>query len=41
LDPTSSHYPHWRGQILLADHVLDDIAASPSLSRSLMDTMVL
>jgi hypothetical protein len=37
LGPTSSHYPRWRGQILLslrryalADHVLDDIVAPPS-----------
>jgi hypothetical protein len=48
LDPVSSHYPRWRGQVLLTlrryaldDHVLDDIAAPPSPDWSLMDTMVL
>jgi hypothetical protein len=48
LDPTSSHYPHWWGQVLLTlrcytlvDHVLDGIAAPSSPTWSLMDTMVL
>jgi hypothetical protein len=48
LDPTSSHYPRWRGQVLLtlqcyalADHVLDDIVAPSSSTWSLMDTVVL
>jgi hypothetical protein len=48
LDPTSSHYPRWRGQVLLTlrhyalvDHVLDDIVAPPSPAWSLMDTVVL
>jgi hypothetical protein len=36
LDPTSSHYPRWQGQVLtlrcyaLADHVIDDIVDPPS-----------
>jgi hypothetical protein len=47
LDPASSHYPRWRGQVLtlrryaLANHVLDDIVAPPSPAWSLMDTVVL
>ena len=48
LDPTSSHYPRCRGQVLLNlwryaldDHVLDDIVAPPSPAWSLMDTVVL
>jgi hypothetical protein len=48
LDPASSHYPRWRGQVLLtlrrfvlADHVLDDIIDPPSPAWSLMDTVVL
>jgi hypothetical protein len=48
LDPASSHYPRWRGQILLtlrcytlADHVLDNIVALPSPSWSLMDSVLL
>jgi hypothetical protein len=48
LDPTSSHYPRWRGQVLLTlrryalvDHVLDDIITSLSPAWSLMNTMVL
>jgi hypothetical protein len=48
LDPAFSHYPRWRGQVLLilrrcglADHVLDDIIAPPSPAWSLMDTVVL
>jgi hypothetical protein len=47
LDPLSSHYPRWRGHVLLTlwryalvDHVLDDIIALPSPTWSLMDTMV-
>eukprot|EP00267_Zea_mays_P056415 XP_023156451.1 angiomotin-like [Zea mays] len=39
LDPASSHYPRWRGQVLLtlrryvlADHVLDDLDAPPTPS---------
>jgi hypothetical protein len=47
LDPTSSHYPRWRGQVLtlrryaLDDHVLDDVATPPSPAWTLMDTVVL
>jgi hypothetical protein len=47
LDPASSHYARWRGQVLtlrryaLANHVLDDIVAPPSPAWSLMDTVVL
>jgi hypothetical protein len=48
LDLASSHYSHWRGQVILTlrryaltDHVLDDIVAPPSSAWSLMDTMVL
>eukprot|EP00267_Zea_mays_P046680 XP_020399068.1 mRNA decay activator protein ZFP36L3-like [Zea mays] len=44
LDPASSHYPRWRGQVLLtlrryalADHVLDDLDAPPTPSWCLMD----
>jgi hypothetical protein len=47
-DPASSHYPRWRGQVLLTlrryaldDHVLDDIATPPSPVWSLMDIVVL
>jgi hypothetical protein len=47
LDPASSHYPRWRGRVLLTlrryalDDVLDDIVASLSSAWSLMDTVVL
>jgi hypothetical protein len=48
LDPTSSHYPHWWGQVLLtlrcyalADHILYDIVTPPSSTWSQMDTVVL
>jgi hypothetical protein len=48
LDPVSSHYPRWRGQVLLTlrryaldDHVLDDVATPPSPAWSLMDSVVL
>jgi hypothetical protein len=48
LDPVSSHYPRWRGQVLLtlrryalANHVLNDTITPPSLSWSLMDNRVL
>jgi hypothetical protein len=48
LDPTSSHYSRWRGQVLLtlrrfalADHVLDDLVTPPSPSWAQMDTVVL
>jgi hypothetical protein len=48
LDPASSHYPHWWGQVLLtlrryalANHVLDDIVALSSPSWYLMDSVVL
>jgi hypothetical protein len=48
LDPASSHYPRWRGQVLLTlrryaldDHVLDDVATPPSRAWSLMDSVVL
>jgi hypothetical protein len=48
LDPTSSHYPRWRGQVLLTlrrfildDHVLVDHDALPPRSWCLMDSVVL
>jgi hypothetical protein len=48
LDPASSHYSRWRGQVLLtlqqfalADHVLDDLVTPPSPSWAQMDTVVL
>jgi hypothetical protein len=48
LDPASSHYTRWRGQVLLtlrrfalADHVLDDLITPPSPSWAQMDTVVL
>ena len=48
LDPTSSHYPRWRGKVLLtlqryalANHVLDDLVAPLSPSWCLMDSVVL
>jgi hypothetical protein len=48
LDPASSHYPRWRGQVLLIlrryaldGHVLDDVATSPTPAWSLMDFVVL
>jgi hypothetical protein len=48
LDPTSSHYPRWRGQVLLTlrrfvldDHVLVDHDAPPPRSWCLMDSVVL
>jgi hypothetical protein len=43
LDPASSHYLRWRGQVLLTlrRYVLDDIVAPPSPPWSLMDTVVL
>jgi hypothetical protein len=48
LDPASSHYPRWRGQVLLTlrryiltDHVLDDFDAPPTPSWCLMDSVVL
>jgi hypothetical protein len=47
LDPASSHYPRWRGQVLtlrryaLDDHVLDDVVTPSSPAWSLMDTVVL
>jgi hypothetical protein len=47
LDPASSHYPRWRGQVLmlrryaLADHVLDDLVTPPSPSWYQMDSVVL
>jgi hypothetical protein len=48
LDPVSSHYPRWRGQVLLTlrryaldDHILDDVATTPSRAWSLMDSVVL
>jgi hypothetical protein len=48
LDPASSHYPRWRGQVLLTlwlyaldDHVLDDVATPLSPAWSLMDFVVL
>jgi hypothetical protein len=48
LDPASSHYPRWRGQVLLTlrlyaldDYILDDVATPPSPAWPLMDTVVL
>jgi hypothetical protein len=43
LDPASSHYPRWRGHVLLTlrRHVLDDVATPPSWAWSLMDSVVL
>jgi hypothetical protein len=48
LDPVSSHYTRWRGQVLLtlrryalADHVLNDHVAPSSPSWYLMDSVVL
>ena len=48
LDPASSHYPRWRGQVLLTlrrfvldDHVLVDHDAPPPRSWCLMDSVVL
>jgi hypothetical protein len=48
LDPSSSHYYRWQGQVLLTlrryalvDNVLDDIVAQPSPSWYLMDGVVL
>jgi hypothetical protein len=43
LDPASSHYPRWRGQVLLTlwRYALDDVATSLSWAWSLMDSMVL
>jgi hypothetical protein len=48
LDPTSSHYPRWRGQVLLTlrwfilnDHVLVDHDAPLPRSWCLMDSVVL
>jgi hypothetical protein len=48
LDLASSHYPRWRGQVLLTlrryaldDHVLDDVTTPPSRAWSLMDSVVL
>jgi hypothetical protein len=48
LDSVSSHYPCWRGQVLLTlrrydldDHLLDDVATPPSWAWSLMDLVVL
>jgi hypothetical protein len=43
LDPASSHYPRWRGQVLLTlrRYVLDDVDSPPSPAWSLMDTVVL
>jgi hypothetical protein len=48
LDPMSSHYPRWRGHVLLTlrrytldDHILDDVATPSSLAWSLMDSVVL
>jgi hypothetical protein len=48
LDSTSSHYPRWRGQVLLTlrryaldDHVLEDAATPSSPAWSLMDSVVL
>jgi hypothetical protein len=48
LDPASSHYPRWRGQVLLTlrrfvldDHVLVDHDAPPPHSWCLMDNVVL
>jgi hypothetical protein len=48
LDPASSHYPRWRGQVLLTlrrfvldDHVLVDHDTPPPRSWCLMDSVVL
>jgi hypothetical protein len=48
LDPASSHYPRWRGQVLLTlrrfvldDHVLVNHDAPPPRSWRLMDSVVL
>jgi hypothetical protein len=48
LDPTSSHYPRWRAQVVLtlrrfalADHVLNDPVAPLSPSWVQMDSVVL
>jgi hypothetical protein len=48
LDPTSSHYPRWRAQVVLtlrrfalADHVLDDPVAPLSPSWVQMDNVVI
>jgi hypothetical protein len=48
LDPASTHYPCWRGQVLLTlrryapvDHALDDLVAPPSLAWCLMESVVL
>jgi hypothetical protein len=43
LDPVSSHYPRWRGQVLLTlrRYALDDVATPPSPAWSLMDSVVL
>jgi hypothetical protein len=48
LDPASSHYPRWRGQVLLTlrrfvldDHVLVDHDAPPPRSWCLMDSVFL
>ncbi|XP_008656841.2 uncharacterized protein [Zea mays] len=48
LDPTSSHYPRWRAQVLLtlrrfalADHVLYDLVTPLSPSWAQMDSVVL
>jgi hypothetical protein len=48
LDSASSHYPRWRGQVLLTlrryaldDHVLEDAATPSSPAWSLMDSVVL
>jgi hypothetical protein len=48
LDPASSHYPRWRGQVLLTlrrfvldDHVLVDHDAPPPRSWCIMDNVVL
>ena len=47
LDPVSSHYPRWRGQVLtlrryvVADHVLNDHVTLSSPSWYLMGSVVL
>jgi hypothetical protein len=43
LDPTSSHYPRWRGQVLftLRRYAFDDVATPSSRAWSLMDSVVL
>jgi hypothetical protein len=48
LDPTCSHYPRWRGQVLLTlrryalgNHVLDNLVVPSSPSWYLMDSVVL